>query len=201
MENRQKNLQFLWTMFKLILTAHPHNSYNVRETKWINYLNNNSHCYLYTSSIGIENFLKIISDETHLPTTKKRLKLSFWHLLKNGGGPYSTAMQCREDPWQGIRVKTNDPSQCPKIRLKEPGPNRTSAGFQTDENRYYTSILAVRREAIKQTVEMCVLKNFLSLLMSCNFPTSASITNRYFIIMTQRERPICSIDIGQKCRE
>jgi len=30
--------------------------------------------------------------------------------------------------------------------LKEPGPNGTSAGFQTDENRYYTLILAEKAE-------------------------------------------------------
>ena len=43
-----------------------------------------------------------------------------------------------------VRVNSGDPGRCPKIRLKEPGPNGTSAGFQTDENRYYTLILAKR---------------------------------------------------------
>ncbi len=48
-----------------------------------------------------------------------------------------------------VRVYSDDPGRSPKIRLKEPGPNGTSAGFQTDENRYYTLILAKKgREAI-----------------------------------------------------
>ena len=45
-----------------------------------------------------------------------------------------------------VRVNPGDPGPCPKIRLKEPGPNGTSAGFQTDENRYYTLILAEKAE-------------------------------------------------------
>ena len=45
-----------------------------------------------------------------------------------------------------VRVNSGDPGRCPKIRLKEPGPNGTSAGFQTDENRYYTLILAEKAE-------------------------------------------------------
>jgi hypothetical protein len=45
-----------------------------------------------------------------------------------------------------VRVNSGDPGPCPKIRLKEPGPNGTSAGFQTDENRYYTLILAEKAE-------------------------------------------------------
>ena len=45
-----------------------------------------------------------------------------------------------------VRVNSGDPGPCPKIRLKEPGPNGTSAGFQTDENRYYTLILAGKVE-------------------------------------------------------
>ncbi len=45
-----------------------------------------------------------------------------------------------------VRVNPGDPGRSPKIRLKEPGPNGTSAGFQTDENRYYTLILAEKAE-------------------------------------------------------
>ncbi len=45
-----------------------------------------------------------------------------------------------------VRVNSGDPGRSPKIRLKEPGPNGTSAGFQTDENRYYTLILAEKAE-------------------------------------------------------
>ena len=45
-----------------------------------------------------------------------------------------------------VRVNSGDPGRCPKIRLKEPGPDGTSAGFQTDENRYYTLILAEKAE-------------------------------------------------------
>ena len=45
-----------------------------------------------------------------------------------------------------VRVNSGDPGRCPKICLKEPGPNGTSAGFQTDENRYYTLILAEKAE-------------------------------------------------------
>ncbi len=45
-----------------------------------------------------------------------------------------------------VRVNSGDPGRCPKIRLKEPGLNETSAGFQTDENRYYTLILAEKAE-------------------------------------------------------
>ena len=45
-----------------------------------------------------------------------------------------------------VRVNPGDPGPCPKIRLKEPGLNETSAGFQTDENRYYTLILAEKAE-------------------------------------------------------
>jgi len=45
-----------------------------------------------------------------------------------------------------VRVNLGDPGRCPKIRLKEPGLNETSAGFQTDENRYYTLILAEKAE-------------------------------------------------------
>ena len=45
-----------------------------------------------------------------------------------------------------VRVNSGDPGPCPKIRLKEPGLNETSAGFQTDENRYYTLILAEKAE-------------------------------------------------------
>ena len=45
-----------------------------------------------------------------------------------------------------VRVNSGDPGRYPKIRLKEPGPDGTSAGFQTDENRYYTLILAEKAE-------------------------------------------------------
>ena len=45
-----------------------------------------------------------------------------------------------------VRVNSGDPSRYPKIRLKEPGLNESSAGFQTDENRYYTLILAEKAE-------------------------------------------------------
>ena len=45
-----------------------------------------------------------------------------------------------------VQVNLGDPGRSPKIRLKEPGPNGTSAGFQTDENRYYTLILAEKAE-------------------------------------------------------
>ncbi|UJR22355.1 hypothetical protein I4U23_025417 [Adineta vaga] len=45
-----------------------------------------------------------------------------------------------------VRVNSGDPGPCPKICLKEPGLNETSAGFQTDENRYYTLILAEKAE-------------------------------------------------------
>ena len=45
-----------------------------------------------------------------------------------------------------VWVNPGGPGRCPKIRLKEPGPNGTSAGFQTDENRYYTLILAEKAE-------------------------------------------------------
>ncbi|UJR22359.1 hypothetical protein I4U23_025421 [Adineta vaga] len=45
-----------------------------------------------------------------------------------------------------VRVNSGDPGPCPKICLKEPGLNKTSAGFQTDENRYYTLILAEKAE-------------------------------------------------------
>jgi hypothetical protein len=43
-------------------------------------------------------------------------------------------------------IEIRCPGRCPKIRLKEPGLNETSAGFQTDENRYYTLILAEKAE-------------------------------------------------------
>ena len=45
-----------------------------------------------------------------------------------------------------VQVNLGYPGRSPKIRLKEPGPDGTSAGFQTDENRYYTLILAEKAE-------------------------------------------------------
>ena len=45
-----------------------------------------------------------------------------------------------------VRVNSTDPGLCTKIRLKEPGLNKTSAGVQTDENRYYTLILVEKAE-------------------------------------------------------
>ena len=58
--------------------------------------------------------------------------------------PDGTAVS-RRSMAQG-RVNSGGPGRCPKIRLKEPGLNETSAGFQTDENRYYTLILAEKAE-------------------------------------------------------
>ena len=55
-----------------------------------------------------------------------------------------------------VRVNSGDPVRCPKIRLKEPGLNETSAGFQTDENRYYTLILAEKAEKRQLFDEMKV---------------------------------------------
>ncbi|UJR22354.1 hypothetical protein I4U23_025416 [Adineta vaga] len=65
---------------------------------------------------------------------------------ENGSGPNPTALQCRDDPWSGSKCNSDDPDRCPKICLKEPGLNETSAGFQTDENRYYTLILAEKAQ-------------------------------------------------------
>jgi hypothetical protein len=45
-----------------------------------------------------------------------------------------------------VQVNLGDPGRFPKIRLKEPDLDEASAGFQTDENRYYTLILAEKAE-------------------------------------------------------
>ncbi len=54
-----------------------------------------------------------------------------------------------------VQVNLDDLNQCRKIRSKEPDFYEISAGFQTDENRYYTSILAIRREAITKLSNKC----------------------------------------------
>ncbi|CAF4315408.1 unnamed protein product [Rotaria socialis] len=47
---------------------------------------------------------------------------------------------CRVEAIRG--TGPSDPGRCPKIRLKEPGPNETSAGFQTDENHEIAAAMA-----------------------------------------------------------
>ena len=76
----------------------------------------------------------------------------FCYFMMNSRFPKETGVDrtrrhCSVETIRGrARVNPGDPGRFPKIRLKEPGLDETSAGFQTDENRYYTLILAEKAE-------------------------------------------------------
>lgn len=109
-----------------------------------------------------------------------------FHFWKNGSRfPKETRVdqsrrQCSVEMIHGL-----SPSQlgwpsdrwCPKIRLKEPGPNGTSAGFQTDENRYYTLILARRPRSDTENSEVQTSK---IRLVSTHFMSICEVVKAYF---------------------
>ena len=81
-----------------------------------------------------------------------------------------------------VRVNSGDPGRCPKIRLKEPGPDGTSAGFQTDENRYYTLILAEKAEKRYLIIKLSSARH-----SSCRYTFTFTIRTSERIVQYDKE--------------